>query len=724
MKDILKALVFAGLFAIPFLTLYVEDAYFFPYITGKNFWFRIIVDFTLVAWVLWALIDVKVRPRISGLVWSGGALLVIMFFANLFGEHPPTSFWSNFERMGGYVSLVHTLLYALILGSVLKTKEQWRYLFSTSLVVAFIVAVYGLAQADGRIESLLGNAAYMAIYMLFHIFIAFWLFVETKKPLQKTILLLLAVMFTFVLIETGTRGTAVGLAVGVLTMAAYIGIFGKQYAEIRKYAIGVFAILVIAVAGFVAGRNTDLVQNNQNLSRIANISVEALTVRAEIWGVAWEGVKDRPVLGWGQSNFNYVFNQYYEPSLYDQEQWFDRAHNIFFDWLIAGGVLGLLAYLSMFVVCGWYLLVRPFLRPDDECFTVLERGVLLGILAGYFTHNLVVFDNIVSYIFFAIILGLIHSRVSRRVARLEKPNSEVSQETMVQFALPVGVIVFVAVVYFVHLPGMAAAADIIDGFRTDNPIERLSHFKQAIERDSFAHQEITEQITQETISLFGKPDVPEETKRAYAEYAETQLNRLITEKPGDARVHVFVASYYRATNQLEKAREELAVARELSPRKPSIIIQQGVAELALGNTEAAVSYMKEAYELAPENAEAREYYIASLLYAGDVEYATELLEAADEKARRRISLGNVAAGAANQNEQYEFMVSLFENRVAYEPEVTQHWATLAYLEYKTGDKEGAIAALEQATEINPGFTTTAQCFITNIEAGADPQTGC
>ena len=77
-----------------------------------------------------------------------------------------------------------------------------------------------------------------------------------------------------------------------------------------------------------------------------------------------------------------------------------------------------------------------------------------------------------------------------------------------------------------------------------------------------------------------------------------------------------------------------------------------------------------------------------------------------------------------ENEQYEFMVSLFENRVAYEPEVTQHWATLAYLEYKTGDKEGAIAALEQATEINPGFTTTAQCFITNIEAGADPQTGC
>ena len=43
MADILKGVVFIGLFAIPFLTLYVENDFFFPYITGKNFLFRIIV---------------------------------------------------------------------------------------------------------------------------------------------------------------------------------------------------------------------------------------------------------------------------------------------------------------------------------------------------------------------------------------------------------------------------------------------------------------------------------------------------------------------------------------------------------------------------------------------------------------------------------------------------------------------------------------------------------
>ena len=127
MKDFLKWSVFAGLFAVPFLTLYVENSYFFPYITGKNFWFRIIVDFTLVAWILLALYDSSYRPKFSWITTAFASLLGVMFFANLFGVHPDSSFWSNFERMDGYVSLVHTFLYMLILGSVLTTKKQWGW---------------------------------------------------------------------------------------------------------------------------------------------------------------------------------------------------------------------------------------------------------------------------------------------------------------------------------------------------------------------------------------------------------------------------------------------------------------------------------------------------------------------------------------------------------------------------------------------------------------------
>lgn len=727
MKDILKVAVFAGLFAVPFLTLYVENEYFFPFITGKNFWFRIIVDTTFVAWILLALADMRFRPRISGIVWSFGALLVVMFFANLFGANPDNSFWSNFERMDGYVSLVHTFLYALVLGSVIKTKEHWKYLFGTSLVVAFLVAVYGLAQygglvdGGGRIDSRLGNAAYMAVYMLFHIFIAFWLFVESKRPIQKVVFMLLAAMFTFVLIETGTRGTAIGLAVGVLTMSAYIGLFGTKFKEIRKYAIGAFVILVLGVAGFIVGRDSQIVQSNPNLARIANISLDDLTVRATIWGMAWEGVKEQPILGYGQGNFNYVFNEYYEPSLYAQEQWFDRSHNIIFDWLIAGGFLGFIAYFSIFASCAWYLFLRPLIKKDDESFTVLERGVLLGILAGYLTHNFVVFDNIVSYMFFAMILGLIHSRVSTPVAKIEK--AKVADDVTYQFVAPVLGIALVAVIYFVHAPGMATAGDIIDAFRASDPETRLSIFKKAIERDSFAQQEVVEQLTQQAITVARDPNLSDEVKQAYVTYAEQQLMQLVKDQPNDARIHVFFAMFYRSIGQLDKAAEQIQIAHELSPQKPSIIDQQGLIALSAGNHEQAIEYMRQAYELDKRNPEAREYYAAALMYTDNGRETAEALMDT-EAARKRIALSDFVAASANQNQQYEFMITLYEARVELEPTVPQNWATLAYLYYEEDQPAEAISALRKSQEIIPSFAETAGCFIENIEAGNSPNENC
>ncbi len=47
MNDFLKVVVYGGLFTIPFLTLYVANDYFFPFITGKNFAFRILVETVL-----------------------------------------------------------------------------------------------------------------------------------------------------------------------------------------------------------------------------------------------------------------------------------------------------------------------------------------------------------------------------------------------------------------------------------------------------------------------------------------------------------------------------------------------------------------------------------------------------------------------------------------------------------------------------------------------------
>lgn len=107
--------------------------------------------------------------------------------------------------------------------------------------------------------------------------------------------------------------------------------------------------------------------------------------------MAWQGVRERPVLGWGLDNFHYVFAEKYDPAMYAQEQWFDRSHNVFMDWLVSAGVLGLIAYLSLFAIAIYMLW-----RISPESMTFSSKAVIIGGLVAYLGHNIFVFDNLSS----------------------------------------------------------------------------------------------------------------------------------------------------------------------------------------------------------------------------------------------------------------------------------------------------------------------------------------
>ena len=142
------AVVMVALFLLPFIpflvtaegSFLVGGGWLFPFITGKNFAFRILVEIAVVFWLLLALVDKSYRPRFSWLLPALASLVGIMLVANLFGEHPPSSFWSVLERMDGYVTLIHWVLLTVVLGSVLKDKlinfrgfqiTTWQLFFGT-----------------------------------------------------------------------------------------------------------------------------------------------------------------------------------------------------------------------------------------------------------------------------------------------------------------------------------------------------------------------------------------------------------------------------------------------------------------------------------------------------------------------------------------------------------------------------------------------------------------
>lgn len=65
LNQFLRYVVLGGVFLIPFLPFIVSSTMFFPFITGKNFTFRIIVELIFAAWLILALKDVAYRPRFT-----------------------------------------------------------------------------------------------------------------------------------------------------------------------------------------------------------------------------------------------------------------------------------------------------------------------------------------------------------------------------------------------------------------------------------------------------------------------------------------------------------------------------------------------------------------------------------------------------------------------------------------------------------------------------------
>jgi O-antigen ligase/tetratricopeptide (TPR) repeat protein len=738
MKDILQGIIYAGLFAVPFLTLYVANENFFPYITGKNFWFRIIVEVVFASYVVLALLDKTQRPRFSWLLASFSALIAVMLVASLLAEHRTTALFSNFERMDGYVTLVHVFAYFAVLGSMFRSQKVWQYFFHTTVAVATLVALKGVAQLSGgntRVDSTLGNAAYMAVYMLFHIFMVALLFVRTRVLPYRIIYALLIVLFVFVLLQTGTRGTAIGLATGSLAAVAYMILFAMKSPQVRRYALGGAAALIVLLGSFYMVRDSAYIQSSPSLARIANIDLgNDLRIRSIIWGMSTEGIKERPVFGWGNGNFNYVFNKQYDPRLYEQEQWFDRVHNIFFDWLIAGGIVGFVAYFSIFAAIFYYLVIAAW--RGDSPLPLLERGILAGLIVGYFTHNIVVFDNIVSYIFFAVTLAYLHMAYSKDWPHLT--NLAIPAPIVKQIIAPAVFVLLVVTIYTVNVPGMKAATGIIDAFRTNNASERLAIFEELLALDSFAEQEIVEQMAQQAMNIAATPgDIDPTVRDKFMASTEKALSNMVEKKPGDARLHVFLASYYRSIGNPERAKAELVLARALSPKKQAIILQQGAVEIGLGNNEAARDFFKEAFELDTNNNEAREYYYASLLTTNDTATAEAVLNEAPSTFADRLVGSDFVMTALNQAKQYDELAAIYEKRVVADPSIAQQWASLAYVYYQlsleasTTDKtrrgimiNKAIETLDRGATAVPSFAPTAACVSGNLKAGRAPETNC
>src|SRR3989344_1092890 len=415
----------------------------------------------------------------------------------------------------------------------------------------------------------------------------------------------------FILYHTATRGAILGL-IGGLLLVAILNVKNSESAFIKKTSIIMLSVIVLIVGGFFLVRNTSVVQNSPVLSRFSSLTPSELKTQGRyfVWPMAIEGIKDNPILGWGQENFGYVFQEYYKPEMFSLEPWFDRAHNVFLDWAIVGGILGLFSYLSLYIV-GLYLLWKSDLPH-------IEKSILTGLIAAYFFHNFFVFDNLISYILFFSLLAYIH--VESNGAPLWQKT--ISEEKTKRIFLPAISIFALLILYFVNVKPLIGNIFLIDALKhlqiKGGELRAAQDFEKAYSFSRLGRQEAAERITATSVQILSSTiSVPE--KNAYFAFAKDAVVNLTLNKEfeKDARYQLTTGSFITNFGLFDEALTHLERARQLMPNKQQVYFEIGAAYIGSGDTEKALESFKYAYELAPDYEEAKIIYLIGAIYAKD-----------------------------------------------------------------------------------------------------------
>ena len=794
-KKLSLVIAVAALFAIPFFPLVVANSYFFPFITGKAFFFRILVEVAFAAWAVLACIEPKYRPRLTPIFWAVTLFTGIALLADLIGVNPLRSLWSNFERMEGWITIIHLWALFIVSSSIFapltagkpvpKNKEiaapdhniMWRRWLMTSTAVAAVIAIIALLQLDGilevhqsatRVDATLGNAAYMAVYMLLSAGIATYLLMSEKNKWSlrltrhhiwvywtalaaalifllilnsmgggasatffqslhtfasaHTLSFLVAVivtvaailypyyalplLFSFIVFETQTRGTTLGLVGGIMLALLIYAIFARRESMRSRYISGgIFGLIIILGVAFWLDRGASFIQKNDVLSRLASISWNDTSSQARqyIWPMALDGAMQRPLLGWGQENFNYLFNANYNPHMYSQEQWFDRAHNVFLDWLVASGLVGLLAYLSLYV-----FLLRGIWKSK---LSMAEKGVLVGLVAGYAVHNLFVFDNLASYVLFFVMLAFVNClETGEPVTWLGvKPVGADAGEYIVA---PAAIILLVASVYFYNVRLIQANSRLIMALQSCQSSQPdASLFQKALNVGIYAaNQEIREQLLQCAGGVIAGAQVPDPTKQAFFSLATAEIQAQIAATRKDARIYALGGAFLDSVGQVPQGQDLLAKAHELSPAKQSISFELATDYVNNGKVADALTLLKQTYESATEDTQAKNAY-ATVLVLGGQEAASRALVNSDPAVFDTAQM----AGVFVSLKEYDKALAIYRDLVKASPTDVNTLVMMARIQYTAGMISDAIATMRSLEKSHPEMKAQIEAAITQIQ---------
>jgi len=576
--------------------------------------------------------------------------------------------------------------------------------------------VITINQGGVRVDGTFGNAIYLAVFLMFTIFFSTFLILEARNKKNQLWWYVPAVLLqTIILYHTATRGSVLGLIVGVLVTVLTIIFFdrGRKDSLVRKASIGVIVGFIVLLIGFFVVRDTEFVKTSPVLSRFSSLSISEVKTQGRffIWPMAVSGALERPILGWGQENFNYIFNKDYDPRMYNQESWFDRAHSAPLDWLVAGGVLGFMSYISLFGFAVWIIWKK------NNAFSFLQKSIVTGLLSAYLFQAIFVFDNLISYVLLFTMLAYIEYSYQEDRVRIPEVLSSKGSLPVVSAVLT---ILCIGSVYYLNIRPIQTSMTLIEALQTANQKDykkSLDAFERSLEYGFLGQAEVREQLAS-SAQIFLANGVPRDIQERYVQLTQQEFEKQIMQAPNDMRYLNFYGVFLRGIGDTKGALAYLERAEKLSPKKQTLLFDLGATYLVAKEYDTAIAVYKKAYELDTSYENAKISYAIAAIYADNAPLAQELLS---KISRNTLLNDDRIVSVLAEKGRYAEIVPIFKERIAEGQDSFENYVSLAVSYYKSGDNANAIKTLRILGEEKPDRKAEVDQFINQIMSGTVPK---
>ena len=635
-------------FLIVLMPLIVSTNTFFPFIVGKALYARTLIEIAFGLWLVLAYAFPAYRPRRSWLVLGFAVYLIVAIVAGLTGVSLQRSLWSTYERMQGIFDLAHWFVLVLVVTSVYRTSIEWRTLLNFNLAVSVMMAVLGVAQRYDlwgfgfygflenarRLDITLGNSTFVGAYMLVNVLVAVGFLVQSlrsparqpgqpirsrrrrrRREAEAGILrivwwqLFWAVavgLDLWMLLLSGTRGAVIGLGAGLIAFAVGYALWG-QAAGIRTAAKYLIVVLALVVVLFAGARNTSpfkaVCDSSVVVGRLCSINADDVSVKGRVasWSAGLRGFLSRPVLGWGPENYIIASGRHLNSESGVTET-FDQAHNKLVEELTTKGLIGFLAYMSLWVLMATAVIRRVRVKDPD----VGEQLFLMFVgaaMAAYFVQNLFLFDTPATVLQFVILLAfaahlemtsdnpmVLPSWARQLVARPFRPSASVASAppseaggaavaepppAIVVGAVATAVTALVAAsIFLLNYRPFQAAKEIVQIGNRDTWTGVVAQFDKSI--DTFRPLANYPRFIYVTTLARNWGGLTEDEQIAGIQMAERVAEDAFDAEPESWRVYAALGTLYLTASEddsayLEPARLNVAKAVELAPETALVL---------------------------------------------------------------------------------------------------------------------------------------------------------